>query len=164
MKITVRNLRGESCTIEGDEDCDFSIFINKVPIENYTEERKKDIIVVHRGKKYSLETKWGDTLKNGDVVHIYKKLNKYELDELYNQDESYNQDELYNQDNLKIKKCVSVGTQTPENIEIHSGGEKNNQNNKNEKIQIAMKNIMIQTTIVYVAFQITRYLYSKISC
>jgi len=102
LKIEVRNLIGDSCIVSGTENSIFYEFLNKVPMTPALDTKKlPNIVVVHNGKIYSLSTKWKDVLKDGDKVHIYRKMDDEEINEIRKR-------------RLKriADKYVTVGTQT----------------------------------------------------
>ena len=52
------------------------IFLYKIPIYPNIKNSISSIVIVCNGKAYPLKTKWGNILKNGDTIHIYKKYQK----------------------------------------------------------------------------------------
>lgn len=106
IKIEVRNLIGDSCIVYGTEESVFYEFLNRVPMAPRTDVIKiPNIVVVHNGKKYELSTKWKNILKDGDKVHIYRKLEDDEVEKIHS-------DRLQQLQN----KYITVGTQTEENV------------------------------------------------
>jgi len=86
LKIEVRNLIGDSCIVSGTENSVFYEFLNKVPMTPALNTKKlPNVVVVYNGKVYSLSTKWKGVLKDGDTVHIYRKMDDEEINEMRKQ-------------------------------------------------------------------------------
>ena len=76
IEITLKNLLGDKCKVIGNKNSSFCDFLYKIPIYPNIKNSISSIVIVCNGKAYPLKTKWGNILKNGDTIHIYKKYQK----------------------------------------------------------------------------------------